>query len=52
MSEGYAKKLKLKKEDVLKEFMDNLLPGIQLVPSGIWALNHAQELGCKFCFGG
>ena len=52
MSEGYAKKLKLKKEDVLKEFMDNLLPGIQLVPSGIWALNHAQELGCKFCFAG
>lgn len=52
MSEGLAKKLKLKKEDVLKEFIDNLLPGIQLVPSGIWALYHAQELGCKFSFGG
>jgi intracellular sulfur oxidation DsrE/DsrF family protein len=52
MSEGFAKKMKLKKEDVLKEFMDNLLPGVQLVPSGIWAVNHAQELGCTFCFGG
>lgn len=52
MSEGVAKQLKLKKEDVLKDFMDNLLPGIQLMPSGIWAVNHAQELGCTFCFGG
>lgn len=52
MSEALATKLKLKKEDVLKEFMDNLLPGIQLVPSGIWGLNRAQELGCTFCFGG
>jgi hypothetical protein len=52
MSEGFAKKYKLKKEDVLKEFLDNLLPGIQLVPSGIWAVNRAQELGCTFCFGG
>jgi hypothetical protein len=52
MAEALAKKLKLKTEDVQKEFKDNLLPGIQLAPSGIWALNHAQELGCKFCFAG
>jgi intracellular sulfur oxidation DsrE/DsrF family protein len=52
MSEALAKQLKLKKEDVLKEFVDNLLPGIQLVPSGIWAINHAQELGCNFCYAG
>lgn len=52
MSDGIAAQLKLKKEDVLKEFMDNLLPEIQLVPSGIWALNRAQEMGCTFCFGG
>jgi intracellular sulfur oxidation DsrE/DsrF family protein len=52
MAGALAKKLKLKKEDVQKEFKDNLLPGIQLVPSGIWALNHAQELGCTFSFAG
>lgn len=52
ISEGIATKLNLKKEDVLKEFMDNLLPGVQLVPAGIWGLNRAQELGCTFCFGG
>jgi hypothetical protein len=52
MSEGIAAKYKLKKEATLKEFMDNVVPGIQLMPSGIWALNRAQELGCTFCFGG
>ena len=51
-SDSLAEKLKLNKDDVHKEFMDNLLPGIQRVPSGIWAVNRAQELGCKFCFGG
>ena len=52
MTEGLAKQMKLKKEDVLKEFMDNLLPGIQLMPSGIWAIHRAQEAGCAFSYGG
>lgn len=52
MSEGLAKQMKLKKEDVHKEFMDNLLPGIQLMPSGIWAIHRAQEVGCAFSYGG
>jgi intracellular sulfur oxidation DsrE/DsrF family protein len=52
MSDGIATQLKLKKEDVLKEFINNLLPEIQLVPAGIWAVNRAQESGCSFCFGG
>jgi hypothetical protein len=51
-SEGLAAQLNLNKEDVLKEFMDNMLPGIQLVPAGIWAVSHAQELGCTFCSAG
>lgn len=51
-AESLAEQLKLNKEEVRKEFMDNLLPGIQPVPSGIWALNRAQELGCTFSFGG
>lgn len=52
MAKGFAKKKKLKEEDVIKEFKDNLLPGIQLMPSGIWAINRAQELGCAFSYGG
>lgn len=52
MAEGVAEQLELKKEDVIKEFKENILPGIQVVPAGIWAVSHAQELGCAFCFGG
>lgn len=37
---------------VRKEFMAGILPGIQPVPSGVWALGRAQELGCGYCFTG
>ncbi|HEY0029251.1 MAG TPA: hypothetical protein VGC65_00720 [Bacteroidia bacterium] len=47
-----AESLKLDKETVKKEFFDNVLPGIKLMPSGIWALQRSQELGCKFCSAG
>jgi intracellular sulfur oxidation DsrE/DsrF family protein len=39
-------------EVVKKEWLANLLPGIQLVPSGIWAVSRAQEHGCSYCFAG
>jgi hypothetical protein len=51
-AEGLAEQMKLDKEAVKKEFMDHMLPGIQLVPSGIWAVSTAQELGSSFSFGG
>lgn len=51
-SDSLAELLKLNKEEVRKEFMDNLLPGIRRVPTGIWALSRLQEAGCNFCFGG
>ncbi len=47
-----ADKMKLKKEDVLKEWTDAILPGIQIVPSGVWAVSRAQEHGCSYCFAG
>jgi len=37
-------------EDVKKEWMAGLLPGIQVVPSGVWALGRAQEKGCGYIF--
>ncbi|MGZ3751141.1 MAG: hypothetical protein ACXVB0_15735 [Mucilaginibacter sp.] len=37
---------------VKKEWLDGLLPGIQPVPSGIWAVGRAQEHGCTYCFAG
>lgn len=37
---------------IRKEWMDSLIPGIQLVPSGVWAVGRAQEHGCTYCFAG
>ena len=47
-----AQEAKLKHEDVKKDFNDALLPGIQPVPSGVWALGRAQEKGCGYIFAG
>ncbi len=51
-SEYIAKKYNLKKEDVEKDLFSSILPNIQIVPSGIWALNRAQENGCGYVFTG
>ena len=37
---------------VKKDFVANLLPGIQIVPSGVWALGRAQEKKCAYIFCG
>lgn len=42
----------LKPEEVRNEWMANLIPGIQPVPSGVWALGRAQEHDCKYIFAG
>jgi hypothetical protein len=39
-------------EAVKKEWMAALLPGVQVVPSGVWALGRAQEHGCGYIFAG
>ncbi|HVZ98269.1 MAG TPA: twin-arginine translocation signal domain-containing protein [Chitinophagaceae bacterium] len=39
-------------EAIRKEWIDSLIPGIQLVPSGVWAVGRAQEHGCTYCFAG
>ena len=37
---------------VKKDWMSGLLPGIQVVPSGVWALGRAQDHGCAYIFAG
>lgn len=37
-------------EEVKKEWMAGVLPGIHIVPSGVWAVGRAQEKGCGYCF--
>lgn len=38
--------------ELKKEWIANMIPGIQLVPSGVWAVGRAQEHGCTYCFAG
>jgi len=47
-----AKEMKMDAADVKKEWIAGILPGIQLVPSGVLAVNRAQEHGCTYCFAG
>jgi intracellular sulfur oxidation DsrE/DsrF family protein len=47
-----ASQLQQKPEEVKKDWMKGLLPGIQPVPSGVWALGRAQEKGCGYIFAG
>ncbi len=51
-SAAAAGKMNLKPEDVKKEWTENVLPGIQIVPSGVWALGRAQEKQCAYIFAG
>jgi len=38
--------------EVRKDWVAGLLPGIQPVPSGVWALGRAQEKQCAYIFAG
>ena len=38
--------------DARKEWLAGLLPGVTVVPSGVLALNRAQEKGCTYCYAG
>jgi intracellular sulfur oxidation DsrE/DsrF family protein len=47
-----AEKMGKKPEEVYNDWKANLIPGIQIVPSGVWAVGRAQEHGCKYIFAG
>ncbi|MGN6296038.1 MAG: twin-arginine translocation signal domain-containing protein [Ginsengibacter sp.] len=38
--------------EVKKDFISGVLPDIQVVPSGVWAVGRAQEHECAYCFVG
>ena len=50
LSAAFAEKLKQDAAAIKKEWLEGLLPGVQLVPSGVWAVGRAQEHGCAYCF--
>jgi intracellular sulfur oxidation DsrE/DsrF family protein len=49
-SYGIAGKMNLDGAEVKKDFVSGILPGVNLVPSGLWAIGRAQEKGCGYCF--
>lgn len=51
-SAGIAQKMNLNADDVKNDFLSAVLPGVQVVPSGVWAVGRAQEHGCGYCFVG
>lgn len=47
-----AGQMNLDPAEVKKEWLAGVLPNIQVVPSGVWAVGRAQEHGCAYCFAG
>jgi intracellular sulfur oxidation DsrE/DsrF family protein len=47
-----AQGMNLDAGEVKKDWIAGLLPGVQVVPSGVWAVGRAQEHGCAYCFAG
>jgi intracellular sulfur oxidation DsrE/DsrF family protein len=47
-----AQKMGMKQEDVMNDWKAGKLPGITIVPSGVWAVGRAQENKCAYCFAG
>lgn len=48
----HAEKTNKDAAEIKKEWISGVLPGIQVVPSGVWALGRAQEHNCAYCFAG
>lgn len=51
-SKALASNAGVSADDAAKEWTANVLPGIVIIPSGVWGLNRAQAAGCTYCSGG
>jgi intracellular sulfur oxidation DsrE/DsrF family protein len=51
-SGAVAKSINGNAEEIKKEWLAGLLPGVQIVPSGVWAVGRAQEKGCAYAYAG
>ena len=47
-----APKMNMTAEQIQQDWKAAIIPTIQLVPSGVWAVNRAQKAGCSYCFAG
>ena len=48
----FSPKMNMDADVIKKDWVAGILPGIQIVPSGVIAVNRTQEHGCTYCFGG
>jgi hypothetical protein len=39
-------------EQAKRDWTAGVLPGVTIAPSGVYAVNRAQEKGCTYCYGG
>ncbi|MGB5555082.1 MAG: Tat (twin-arginine translocation) pathway signal sequence containing protein [Flavobacteriaceae bacterium] len=51
-SGAVAQQMGLDPKETYDEWMAAVLPSIQVVPSGVWALGRAQKNGCGYIFAG
>jgi intracellular sulfur oxidation DsrE/DsrF family protein len=49
-SAAHAMQNNLNATDVRKDWESGVLPGITIVPSGVWAVGRAQENKCAYCY--
>ena len=47
-----ADQMKISADECKKDWVSGVFPGIEVVPSGVLAVNRAQEHGCTYCWAG
>ncbi len=47
-----ANAMEMDPDEVYNDWVSGVLPGIQIVPSGVWACGRAQEHGCGYIYAG
>jgi intracellular sulfur oxidation DsrE/DsrF family protein len=47
-----AKRKSLDSDKVFQDFKDHIIEGIQIVPTGVWALGEVQAKGCGYIYAG
>ncbi len=51
-SGAVAKSMNMDAAVVKQDWIANLIPGIQVMPSGVLGVSRSQDKGCKYCFAG
>ena len=44
--------MNLDADEVYQDFKNHIIDGIQIVPTGVWALGEVQAKGCGYIYAG